>query len=103
GGFGNHKHNDLLGFEYHVGGEPVIIDPGSYVYLPDPDARNLFRSTKSHNTISVDDHEQNDLRPDSLFRMFEKTCPEHIAVREDSDAFEYRGRHSGYTRLREPV
>ncbi len=31
-GFGNHKHNDLLGFEYHVDGVPVLVDPGSYVY-----------------------------------------------------------------------
>ena len=49
-GFGNHKHNDLLGFEYHAAGAPVIVDPGSYVYTSDPDARNLFRSTRSHNT-----------------------------------------------------
>ena len=28
-GFGNHKHNDLLGFEYHVDGVPVLVDPGS--------------------------------------------------------------------------
>jgi len=71
-GFGNHKHNDLLGFEYHVDGAPVFVDPGSYVYTADPDARNLFRSTRSHNTLSVGDEEQNELRPDWLFRMFEQ-------------------------------
>ena len=103
GGFGNHKHNDLLSFEYHVGGEPVIVDPGSYVYTSDPEARNIFRSTRSHNTISIDDHEQNDIRPEWLFRMFEKASPEHVAVRDDADALEYRGRHRGYTRLREPL
>ena len=60
GGFGNHKHNDLLSFEYHAAGAAVIVDPGSYVYTSDPDARNLFRSTRSHNTLSVDDQEQNE-------------------------------------------
>ena len=59
-------------------GVPVIVDPGSYVYTSDPDARNLFRSTRSHNTISVDGEEQNEFRPDWLFRMFEKANPEHL-------------------------
>jgi hypothetical protein len=103
GGFGNHKHNDLLSFEYHAAGEPVIVDPGSYVYTPDPDARNLFRSTRSHNTLSIDDQEQNDIRPEWLFRMFEKASPEHVAVGEDADTLEYHGRHRGYTRLRDPI
>jgi hypothetical protein len=103
GGFGNHKHNDLLGFEYHLNGEAVIVDPGSYVYTSDPEARNLFRSTASHNTVSVDGQEQNEFRPEWLFRMFEKASPEHLAVTERGDGVEYRGRHSGYTRLPEPV
>src|SRR6185295_19226636 len=63
-GFGNHKHNDLLGFEYHHAGMPVIVDPGSYVYTSDPDARNRFRGTAYHNTLMVDGVEQNELRPD---------------------------------------
>jgi hypothetical protein len=102
-GFGNHKHNDLLAFEYHVDGQPVIVDPGSYVYTSDPAARNLFRSTMLHSTLSVDGEEQNEIRPEWLFRMFEKAHPEHLAVREDADTLEYRGRHGGYTRLTQPV
>jgi hypothetical protein len=103
GGFGNHKHNDLLAFEYHVGGEPVIVDPGSYVYTSNPDARNLFRSTRSHNTVSVDGAEQNEIRPEWLFRMFEKASPEQLSVGENAECFEYRGRHRGYARLPEPL
>jgi hypothetical protein len=98
GGFGNHKHNDLLSFEYHVAGAAVIVDPGSYVYTSDPDARNLFRSTRSHNTLSVDDQEQNEIRQEWLFRMFEKALPEHVSVRQDGAELEYRGRHRGYGR-----
>jgi hypothetical protein len=102
-GFGNHKHNDLLGFEYHHQGDAIIVDPGSYVYTPDPDARNLFRSTVFHNTVSVDGQEQNEIRPEWLFRMFERATPEHLQVRELDDTLVYRGRHSGYARLREPL
>lgn len=103
GGFGNHKHNDLLGFEYHAANEAVIVDPGSYVYTSNPTERNLFRSTRVHNTVTIDEHEQNDIRPEWLFRMFEKASPEHLVVRDHGDALEYRGRHQGYTRLPEPV
>lgn len=102
-GFGNHKHNDLLGFEYHVDGVPVLVDPGSFVYTGDPGARNLFRSTRSHNTVSVDAEEQNELRPDWLFRMFEQANPEHLEAVEQGDFLRYRGRHHGYARLPEPV
>ena len=102
-GFGNHKHNDLLGFEYHVAGVPVLVDPGSYVYTSDPDARNLFRSTRSHNTLSVDGHEQNEFRPDWLFRMFERARPEHLALVEGDAFVQYRGRHHGFAHLAEPV
>jgi hypothetical protein len=102
-GFGNHKHNDLLGFEYHVDGVPVLVDPGSYVYTSDPEARNLFRSTRSHNTLRIDGEEQNELRPDWLFRMFEQASPEHLEVGELGDCMRYRGRHLGFGRFPEPV
>jgi hypothetical protein len=103
GGFGNHKHNDLLSFEYHAAGLPVIVDPGSYVYTSDPSARNLFRSTRSHNTLSVDGVEQNDFKTEWLFRMFEQSNPEHLHVDGRADVLEYRGRHRGYERLPEPI
>jgi hypothetical protein len=102
-GFGNHKHNDLLGFEYHAEGAALIVDPGSFVYTADPDARNQFRSTRSHNTLTIDAEEQNEVRPEWLFRMFEKATPEVLEIVEHDDAVEYRGRHRGYARLPEPV
>ena len=40
-----------------------------YLYTPDPEARNLFRSTGFHSTLRVDGAEQNELRTDDLFSM----------------------------------
>lgn len=97
-GFGNHKHNDLLGFEYHVGGVPFLVDPGSYVYTSDPEARNRFRSTAHHNTLQVDDLEQNELRAEWLFRMFESAEPQHDEFEVDSMTARYTGSHGGYER-----
>lgn len=102
-GFGNHKHNDQLGFEYHVGGTPIVVDPGSYVYTSDPAARNRFRGTAYHNTLVIDGVEQNEFNPEWLFRMFEKAQAEHVRFTADGGSAEYVGRHAGYSRLPEPV
>jgi ubiquinone/menaquinone biosynthesis C-methylase UbiE len=98
-GFGNHKHNELLSFEYHCDGAPVIVDPGSFCYTSDFAARNLFRGTAYHNTIVVDGIEQNEINPEWIFRMFEKANPEHLGFVEEGDWVEYRGQHHGYERL----
>jgi hypothetical protein len=98
-GFGNHKHNDQLGFELHLDGNPLIVDPGSYVYTSDPEARNLFRGTRYHNTLSIDGEEQNELRPEWLFRMFETAHAEHLHFQANKDEMLYHGRHVGYERL----
>src|SRR5207248_362281 len=102
-GFGNHKHCDQLAFEYHLAGVPLLVDPGSHVYTSDPDTRNLFRSTRSHNTLMIDGEEQNEIRPEWLFRMFEHAAPEHVDWVERAEAVEYEGRHRGYARLSAPV
>jgi hypothetical protein len=102
-GFGNHKHNDQLAFELHLAGQPLVVDPGSFVYTSDPAARNLFRSTGYHNTLMVDGVEQNELRPEWLFRLFETARAEMLAFRATGTAVEYSGRHVGYARLPQPV
>jgi hypothetical protein len=101
-GFGNHKHNDQLSFEYHAGG-PVVVDPGSYVYTSDPAARNQFRGTAYHNTLLVDGVEQNEFNPEWLFRTFEHAKALHLEFGERDGVAVYHGRHVGYTRLPHPI
>lgn len=98
-GFGNHKHNDQLSFEYHAAGVPIVVDPGSFVYTSDADARNLFRGTASHSTLEIDGAEQNEMNPEWLFRLFETARAEHLSFAGTDRLVEYRGRHVGYTRL----
>jgi hypothetical protein len=93
-GRGGHAHNDQLSFELLVGGEPLVVDPGTYVYTADPQARNLFRSTSYHATLSIDGGEQNELHTDDLFAMQDRARPELLAW--DGRAFE--GRHHGFAR-----
>ena len=102
-GFGNHKHNDLLSFEFHDGGQPLIVDPGSYVYTSDPEARNYFRSTLAHNTVTVDGTEQNEFKSEWLFRMFEKAKPDPLEMTVSDTGVRCSGRHDGYMRLSDGV
>jgi uncharacterized heparinase superfamily protein len=102
-GFGNHKHNDLLSFEFHQSGTPLVVDAGSFVYTSNPDARNYFRGTAAHNTLVVDGQEQNDFKTEWLFRMFAKATPEHVEFAHDQSGSRYRGRHNGYSRPDRPV
>ncbi len=47
-GRGAHAHNDQLAIELAVDAEDWIADPGSYLYTPDADARNAYRSVAAH-------------------------------------------------------
>jgi hypothetical protein len=55
---GGHAHNDQLSFELAIRGETFLLDPGTYVYTPAWEQRNLFRSTSSHNTLTLEGWEQ---------------------------------------------
>jgi Heparinase II/III-like protein/Heparinase II/III N-terminus len=98
-GFGNHKHNELLGFEYHVDGVPLIVDAGSFVYTSDFAARNAFRSTAYHNTVRIDGAEQNETNPEWIFRLFESANPTHETFEETDGSVTYLGSHTGYQRI----
>ena len=54
-----HTHNDSLSFELVLDGKDIIVDSGAYLYTSSPKDRDAFRSTSKHNTMVVDDEEQN--------------------------------------------
>ena len=56
-----HRHNDSLGIELWLKGNPVLMDPGTYCYTSNINDRNYFRSTKAHNTMMVDNQEINSM------------------------------------------
>ncbi len=53
-GSGGHSHSDTLSFVMRLGGEEILIDPGTCTYVADPNLREWFRSTAAHNTIRID-------------------------------------------------
>jgi len=66
-GKGGHCHNDKLSFELCINGKDIIVDPGTYVYTSLPEWRNKFRSTACHNTVIIDEKEQNRFAENNLF------------------------------------
>ncbi|MDD3655020.1 MAG: alginate lyase family protein, partial [Desulfotomaculaceae bacterium] len=61
-----HAHADLLHFEYSHQGESIFVDSGTYQYNKVPELRRYFRSTRDHNTATINEHDQS--RPLNTFR-----------------------------------
>lgn len=90
-GTGGHAHNDLLSFELYDG-EDIIVDPGMPCYTSCPKKRNLYRSTKMHNTVIVDGMEQNTITED-MFKLFQEVERTAIAVAQSKNAVRIRGEY----------
>lgn len=98
-----HRHNSALSFDLFAYGKSFIVDPGSYIYTADKKMRNLFRSTKYHNVIRVDQQEQNNYNTNEIFDMGTdaKVSLNKWEIKEDHDYLD--AEHYGYTRLKKPV
>jgi len=102
-GNGGHCHNDKSGFELCIDGEDIIVDPGTYVYTPNPEARNRFRGTAYHNTVMIDGEEQNRFDKQVVFRMNDDTFPRCLKWQTGNEIDIFVGEHYGYKRLSQPV
>jgi hypothetical protein len=97
-GNGGHAHNDLFSFELSRG-VPLIVDSGTYVYTSDPEARNRFRGTASHNTVVVAETEINPMMKTGLFRLKQVARPNVEEWEQTSERVRLAALHDGYSRL----
>jgi len=103
-GRGSHDHNDRLSFDLYAGNTTFFSDSGAYVYSAHPQARNRFRSTAAHNSVRVDQVEQNTLGEGvNLWTIGNeaKVKVERWESNLQSDVL--RASHEGYRRLPDPV
>lgn len=100
---GTHTHSDLLSFVLCFNGHPVFCDSGSYQYSGNADERMAFRSTRQHNTITVDEMSQHDIKKNRLWDFPNNAIPviHEWQVGEKEDYVE--ASHNGYERLASPV
>ena len=96
-----HTHNDHLSFELSIKGFDIIVDPGTYLYTSSPEDRNLFRSTSKHNTILVDNEEQNKLHTKSVFMMTRNVAYDILQMNEKKIKGSYRTLEGGLYHSRE--
>ncbi|HVG61261.1 MAG TPA: alginate lyase family protein [Hyalangium sp.] len=102
-GVGGHSHNDKLSFELHLGGQPVIVDPGTGTYTRDPAQRNALRGTAAHNTLVVDGVEQSTLLPERLFALPEDARARVEVFQPGLQLDRLTVRHDGYRALASPL
>ena len=57
-GSAGHSHSDTLNIVVRSGREWLLIDPGTFTYIGDPEWRALFRGTSSHNSVRVAGRDQ---------------------------------------------
>ena len=98
-----HKHNSLLSFDLFAYDKTFIVDPGAYIYTADSEMRNLFRSTKYHNTVVVGGEEQNRIDKNELFKL-EPDASVRVNKWESTPEYDVLiAEHNGYGRLKSPV
>lgn len=98
---GAHGHADLLSIECSVFGDPVIVDPGTYAYTPEPEWRDYFRSSAAHSTVTIDGTSQ--AEPSGPFHW---TSRPRAVLREWISRTEFDlvdAEHNAYVNLDRPV
>jgi uncharacterized heparinase superfamily protein len=51
---GGHAHADALAINVASNGRTLLVDPGTFSYTGSDEARNWFRSSRAHNTLTLD-------------------------------------------------
>ena len=91
-----HAHCDTLSYELSIKGYRVVVNAGVFQYAGEE--RNLYRATRSHNTVEIDHAEQHEIW--STFRVARRGYPCNVSVKCSNDELFFSGQHTGYQRLK---
>ena len=96
-----HAHADALSFDLAAHGRTLLVDPGTYTYTGSKEMRDCFRSSKAHNTLTVDGESSSIPAGPFSWESITQCETKTWINRERFDYFE--GAHDGYARLHPPV
>ena len=97
----NHGHADALSVTLSLNGRGIFVDPGTYRYNQAPEWRQYFKSTRAHNTVTIDGVDQAVQESGFIWsHAFNTKLVEHS--RKNGTIF-LEALHTGYQRLRQPV
>jgi hypothetical protein len=106
-GTAGHSHSDTLSLILRKsdrnGDAEILIDPGTYTYVSDPEWRNRFRSSAAHNTMRIDGRDQ--AVAANAFRWVHPPQVELLAWKagQDRDYFDGVCRYGGFEHRRRVV
>jgi hypothetical protein len=92
---GGHAHADALALTLGVRGRPLLIDPGTGCYTVNPVVRDRFRSTRYHNTVTIDGRSQSIPNGPFHWHSVGHARPHQWCSTKDGDFFE--GSHDAYS------
>ncbi len=88
-----HAHADIFSYELSLHGRPFIVDTGVYEY-PEGPMREYVRSTRAHNTVTVDGRDQVECW--SSFRVARRWAPHDVSFQTTPTGATFVGTFSGY-------
>ncbi|MGH9901065.1 MAG: alginate lyase family protein [Pyrinomonadaceae bacterium] len=97
-----HAHADALSFDLAAYGRTLLVDPGTYTYTGSASARDYFRGTAAHNTLTVDGESSSEPGGGAFtWKHVARSTPRRWISGRGFDYFE--GQHDGYERLAAPA
>jgi hypothetical protein len=99
--FYNHGHADALSITLSVNGQKILVDPGTYRYNGEPKFRKYFKSTRAHNTITVDGQDQ--AIQETGFIWSHAYNAELMRKEHLNGMWLIQAKHDGYLRYKKPV
>ena len=92
-----HTHCDFLSYELALDDQVIVVDAGVYEYAVG-EMRDYVRSTRAHNTVSVDGDEQSELW--SAFRVARRAKKLHTHITQTSEGAIFNGGFEGFYAIR---
>ena len=92
-----HGHGDVLSFEWSVGGQRLIVDPGVFEYIAS-ERRMASRSAASHNTLCIEGADQADFF--GAFRCGRRPNAEVLDISLKDHNLTFVGQHDGFANLK---
>ena len=96
-----HAHADALAIDVAANGHTVLVDPGTCTYTGSKEARDWFRCSQAHNTLTVDGESSSEPNGPFSWKTIAR-CSLEKWISEDRFDF-VSGQHDGFTRPADPV
>lgn len=93
-----HGHADALAITLNVDDQPLLVDPGTYLYHSGEDWRDWFRGTRAHNTLNVEGRNQSVISGPFNWSQQAKARLESV---KNGRNWAFTGVHEGYKKALE--